>query len=124
MQIIEETQKGGDTSVLSYRLRSPDGGAAPAWLTQVGPLSFIGQPGADAGMVDLSLSIVQRDGRTSDHRLQLDTTNGNLFQPPASEQRGFDGTLAPMFSEQMSENCKDTTRSRRPWVLYEHKRRG
>ncbi len=103
LQIVEETKGSAQASNLSYRLRSADGSPAPAWLRQVGPQTFAGRPDADVGVVDLVLSIIQRDGQVSDHKLQLDGFSGRLSQPLEPQKHGFEGRLAPMFSEQMNE---------------------
>ncbi len=104
LQIIDETQGGQESTILSYRLRAADGSPAAAWLRQVGPMTYSGYPDAQTRTVDLILSIVQRDGRVSDYKLQLDTVSGHLSQPPAPEDHGSGGRLAPMFSEQMNKS--------------------
>jgi len=53
---------------------------------------------AKAGPVDIILSIVPRDGRVSDHELQLDTATGHLSQPTALGDRCLNDTIAPTFS--------------------------
>jgi len=103
LQIVDEPTNGGEPTVLSYRLRASDGSGAVEWLSQIGPLSFAGHPDAEAGTVDIILSIVQRDGRVSDHELQLDTATGHLSQPTALGDRSFNDTIAPTFSQQLSE---------------------
>ena len=103
LQIVEDTARSNETSILDFRLRSSDGSPAPTWLRHIGPFTFAGHPDANAGTVDLILSVVQRDGQVSDHRLQLDSVSGHLSQPPAPEDHGFEGRFAPMFSEQMNE---------------------
>ncbi|MFP3542070.1 Ig-like domain-containing protein [Rhizobium sp. SIMBA_035] len=106
LEILEEPKNGGESSVLAYRLRATDGSAAPAWLRQIGPLSFVGNPDTQSGMINLVLSIVQRDGRVSEHLLRLDTASGNVSQPPEPQRHGFDERPAPMFSEQMNERSR------------------
>ena len=106
MQVIEETGDGEKASILSYRITAPDGSPAPAWLSQVGPYSFIGNPDAGTGPVDLILTITGRDGQVSNHVLQLDSFSGHLSQPPKSEIRGFEGSV-PMFTEQLHERSRN-----------------
>jgi VCBS repeat-containing protein len=103
LQIIDETDGGAKTSILGYRLRALDRSAAPSWLRQVGAMTFAGHPDADAGLVRLILTIVYRDGRVSDHELQLDSVSGHVSQPRASRDDGQEGRLAPMFSQQINE---------------------
>jgi CshA-type fibril repeat protein/VCBS repeat-containing protein len=103
LQVIEATGDDGEPSALGYRLRAVDTFSTPNWLRQIGPLTFAGHPDAKAGIVDLILSIVQRDGRVTDHKLQLDTASGQLSHAPAVERHGSEGRLAPTFSEQMKE---------------------
>ncbi|SFJ17310.1 CshA-type fibril repeat-containing protein [Phyllobacterium sp. CL33Tsu] len=103
LQIIDEKADGGETSVLNYRLRAQDGSPVPVWLRQVGPMTFAGYPDANTGTLDLILSVVRRDGQVSDYRLQLDTVSGHLSRPPAPENHGFEGRLAPTFAQQMNE---------------------
>ncbi|MGX1739931.1 Ig-like domain-containing protein, partial [Bosea sp. NPDC055353] len=107
LQIVEETKGSDQASNLSYRLKSADGSPAPGWLRQVGPQTFAGRPDANVGVVDLVLSIIQRDGQVSDHKLQLDGFSGRLSQPLEPQKHGFDGRLAPMFSEQMNEGSRN-----------------
>ncbi|MBW9117173.1 hypothetical protein JNB88_26465 [Rhizobium cauense] len=49
------------------------------------------------------MSIVQRDGRVSDHELQLDTATGDLSQPTALGDRSLNDTIEPTFSQQLNE---------------------
>lgn len=103
LQIVDEPGIGGEPSVLSYRLRASDGSGAAEWLSQIGPLSFAGHPDAEAGTVDIILSIVQRDGRVSDHELRLDTASGHLSQSAAVGDRSLNDRVAPIFSQQLGE---------------------
>jgi hypothetical protein len=106
LQITDETEGDSETSVLSYRLRGVEGSAAASWSRQVGPHTFAGHPEAATGTVDIILSIVQRDGRVSKCRLQSDTVTRHLSQPPAPQAHGFEGRLAPMFSQQMNDSSR------------------
>jgi len=84
-------------------LRVSDGSGAAGWLSQIGPLSFARHPDAEAGTVDIILSIVRRDGRVSDHELPLDTASGHLSQTLALGDRSLNEKAAPTFSQQLNE---------------------
>ncbi|MBB3564362.1 hypothetical protein FHX06_005726 [Rhizobium sp. BK512] len=101
LQVLEETENGGAGDILNYRLHGPDGSPAPSWLKQLGPRSFAGNPDAAEGMVDLILSVVQRDGQVIDYEIRLDSFSGHLYQPRGPEDHGFEPRPAPMFSQQM-----------------------
>jgi hypothetical protein len=102
LQLIEERERDGETTILSYRLSGPDGAAAPAWLRQIGPFTFAGQPDAGTGTVDLILSISQSDGQVFEHEIRLDSFTGHLSRPDLPKDDRSQGRPPPMFAEQMN----------------------
>lgn len=100
LQLVEETENGEKPSVINFRLHGVNDAPAWAWLKQIGPQTFAGYPDIGGDTADIILSIVQRDGRISDHNLRLDSLSGHLSQPKP-EDHSFNDRLAPMFSQQM-----------------------
>ncbi len=106
LQVLEESERGGQSDILGYRLTGANDTSLPSWLRQLGPRSFAGNPHAASGTVDLILSVIQRDGQVIDFEIRLDSFSGHLSQSQRPEDHGFEPRLAPMFSEQMQASAR------------------
>lgn len=106
LQIIDVMEGDHTPSGLRYGLRMADGTPAPAWLRQIGPMTFAGHPAADESMLRLILSVIGRDGRVSDHELILDTRSGQVSLPEARQPHAYEIEPAPMFSAQLNEKAR------------------
>ena len=105
VQLVEKTMNRGDNDVLDYRIRMADGTPVPAWLRRVGPETFAGYPDANAGMMDLSITVVRRDGLVTTHDIRLDPLTGQIsdvsLRPDQTLPEAAQGPRVPLFTEQL-----------------------